>query len=211
MLIFDRAFPGGVPQPAKWGNSITAEIQKASPTRRPPQRYDGGMFSRETWEVLSYAVTVVGLPLAIGVFLYEQRKERDNEDEEVYQLLADNYQDFLKMALANPDLRIFSAESSPSLNEEQRERRLIIFNMLVSLFERAYLLLYEEGMSALKARRWYSWEDYMREWCRRQDFREALPSLLGGEDPDFARYITELMRAEKGKLPAAAATPPRSS
>ena len=77
MLILDRAFPGGVPEPATWGNSITAEIQKASPTRRPPQRYDGGMFSRETWEVLSYAVTVVGLPLAIGVFLYEQRKERD--------------------------------------------------------------------------------------------------------------------------------------
>jgi len=157
------------------------------------------MFSRETWEILSYAVTVVGLPLAIGVFLYEQRKERDNEDEEVYQLLADNYQDFLKMALANPDLRLFSAESFPSLDEEQRERRLIIFNMLVSLFERAYLLLHEEGMPALKARRWYSWEDYMREWCRRPDFREALPSLLRGEDPDFARYITELMKTEKGK------------
>ena len=69
--------------------------------------------SLETWELMSYAVTVVGLPLAILVFLYEQRKERDNEEEEVYQLLADNYQDFHKVALANPDLRLFSAESTP--------------------------------------------------------------------------------------------------
>ena len=30
----------------------------------------------ETWELLSYVVTVVGLPLAIFVFLFEQRKER---------------------------------------------------------------------------------------------------------------------------------------
>jgi hypothetical protein len=31
-------------------------------------------------------VTVIGLPLAIGVFLFEQRKERENEEEELHQL-----------------------------------------------------------------------------------------------------------------------------
>ena len=55
-----------------------------------------------TWELLSYVVTTIGLPLAIVVFIYEQKKERNNEDEEVYQLLSDNYQDFLKMALGHP-------------------------------------------------------------------------------------------------------------
>lgn len=40
----------------------------------------------ETWELMSYVVTVIGLPLAIAVFVYEQRKERDNEEEAVYQL-----------------------------------------------------------------------------------------------------------------------------
>ena len=154
------------------------------------------MSSLETWELLSYVVTVVGLPLAISVFLYEQRKERDNEEEEVYQLLADNYQDFLKVALDNPDLRLFSTEVTPSLNPEQEERQRIIFSMLVSLFERAYLLLHEESMSERQARRWFSWEDYMREWCRRAEFREELPGLLTGEDPDFARYITALMQKE---------------
>src|SRR6187431_2487918 len=124
----------------------------------------------ETWELMSYVVTVIGLPLAICVFLFEQRKERENEEEEVYQLLSDNYQDFLKIALDNPDLRIFSAQQIPDLDNEKRERRLIIFNMLISLFERAYILLYEEKMSTKQRRRWLSWEDYMREWCRREDF-----------------------------------------
>jgi hypothetical protein len=153
--------------------------------------------SLETWELLSYVVTVIGLPLAILVFLYEQWKERDNEEEEVYQLLSDNYQDFLKVALANPDLRLFSAEENPQLSEEQAERKLIIFSMLVSLFERAYLLLYEEKMSSNQFRRWRSWEDYMREWCRRADFRASLPLLLRGEDPDFVGYIQVLVTSEK--------------
>ena len=64
--------------------------------------------------------------------------------------------------------------------------------MLMSLFERAYLLLHEEDMSPRQARRWNSWEDYMVEWCRRPDFRASLPRLLHGEDPSFVRYVERL-------------------
>lgn len=71
--------------------------------------------SIETWELLSYVVTVVCLPLAILVFIYDQRKERDNEEEEVYQLLSDNYRDFLKVALDNADLRLFSVGDARSI------------------------------------------------------------------------------------------------
>jgi hypothetical protein len=145
---------------------------------------------------MSYVVTVIGLPLAIGVFLFQQQKERENEEEEVYQLLSDNYQDFLKVALDNPDLRLFSAEATPSLSDEQKEKQLIIFVMLVSLFERAYLLLYEDVMSPKQARRWHSWEDYMLEWCRRPDFRSSLPTLLHGEDPSFVQYVEQLAASE---------------
>jgi len=155
--------------------------------------------SIETWELLRYVVTAIGLPLAIAVFLYEQKKERDSDEEEVYQLLSDNYQDFLKIALENPDLRLFTAERTQQLTSEQRERMLIIFNILVSLFERAYLLLFEPRMSGLQQRRWSSWEDYMRQWCKREEFREQLPELLEGEDPEFAAYIYSLANAADGE------------
>jgi hypothetical protein len=161
----------------------------------------------ETWEFASYVVTTLGLPAAIAVFLYEQRKERDNEEEEVYQLLSDNYQDFLKVALANPDLRLYSAERTPNLSEEQRERQLIIFNMLISLMERAYLLLYEPAMNPRQMRRWSSWEDYMVEWCRRDDFRVLLPVLLEGEDSGFKTYIEALARREAARRRPAVAQP----
>ena len=151
----------------------------------------------EFWELASYMVTVVGLPVAIGIFLFEQRKERDNEDEEGYQLLSDAYNDFLKVVLANPDLQLRSASHTPNLTAEQQERKLIIFEMLVALFERAYLVAYAPPTAGAPGRRWNSWEDWMREWCRREDFCRHLPALLRGEDPDFSRYIRDIARQER--------------
>jgi hypothetical protein len=155
------------------------------------------MLSRDTWELLSFVVTVFALPLAIFVFIFEQHKERDNEEENVYQLLSDNYQDFLKIALEHSDLKLFSLEKTLSLSGEQHERMLIIFNMLISLFERAYLLLYEKDMSAKQLRRWLSWEDYMLEWLDRADFRELLPILVRGEDPEFVAYMNNLLTRDR--------------
>lgn len=153
--------------------------------------------SSDTWELLSYIVTVFALPVAIFVFIYEQRKERDNEEENVYQLLSDNYQDFLKIALDNADLKLFSNEKTLELTAEQYERMRIIFSMLISLFERAYLLLYEGDMSPKQLRRWLSWEDYMLEWLARADFRELLPELVRGEDPEFVAYMQVLMHRQE--------------
>lgn len=146
----------------------------------------------ETWELLSYVVTVLGLPLAISVFLWEKRKERAVEEEEVYEALSTNYHDFLRLALENPDLRLLSRTRTDDLSEEQNERMHAIFGLLIALFERAYLLLYESGLSGKEARRWQSWHDFMQEWCGREDFREAIPQLLHGEDPEFAAYLEKL-------------------
>jgi hypothetical protein len=156
--------------------------------------------SLELWELASYVVTVLGLPLAIGVYLYEQRKERANEEEEVYTVLSDNYQDFLKVALENSDLKLFSTPKLLDPTDEQRERTTVIFGMLISLFERAYLLLYEPGLTDDKLRRWRSWEDYMREWLGRDAFRAQLPELVKGEDPEFAEYIQKLAADAAARL-----------
>ncbi len=147
----------------------------------------------EGWELASYIVTVVGLPLAILTFVWEQRKERQNEDEEIFQRLSDEYREFLKLVLDNSDLHLLRREvSRVDFTEEQKERRLAIFGILISLFERAYLLVYEEKMDKQTRRMWQSWEDYMREWVRRAEFREALPTLLEGEDDEFQAYMRKL-------------------
>ena len=149
-------------------------------------------------ELLSYVVTVVGLPFAVWVYFAEQRKERENEEEEQYQHLSDAYNDFLKVVLANADLQLRTASALPAPTPEQNERFLVIFDMLMSLFERAYLVAYKDDMSPTEQRRWNSWDDYMREWCRREDFFNALPLLMRGEDPSFQNYLRRVAQEERG-------------
>ncbi len=156
------------------------------------------MFEAAFWEVASYVVTVFGLPLAIVIFFVEQRRERRNEEDEVYQLLSNAYNDFLRVVIDNPDLRLRSQSATPDLSAEQQERMLVVFDMLISLLERAYLTAYGSRMTPAQRRRWNSWEDFMREWVRRDDFYYRLPVLLKGEDPEFASYLQRVAEEERG-------------
>ncbi len=75
----------------------------------------------QIWELLSNMVTVIGLPMAIFIFFHEQRKRRETEEEEIYQLLSDGYTDFLKLVLDNPDLKLQSSHATPE--SERRPAR----------------------------------------------------------------------------------------
>jgi hypothetical protein len=151
-------------------------------------------------ELASYLVTVVGLPFAVWVFVAQQRKERENEEEEAYQRLSDAYNAFLKVVLDNADLQLRNASARADRTFEQRERMLVIFDMLIALFERAYLVAWKPQMTEAEARRWNSWDDFMREWCRREEFHDRLPLLLRGEDEGFQAYIRRVDAEESGSL-----------
>jgi len=150
-------------------------------------------------EALSYLVTIVGLPFAIGVYVYDRRRDRQNDEEEIFLRLSDEYADFMRLVIDNADLHLLSSAAKGELSEEQLVRKHALFAILVSLFERAYVLVYEDDMSRQQARLWQSWADYMHEWCRREDFRAALPALLQGEDPAFVATIGRIAEASAGK------------
>lgn len=144
------------------------------------------------WELASYVVTVIGLPYAIIMFAIDNYKDRQLENEELYQKLAEEYAKFANLLIQNADLQLMTGHVPDStLTPEQNERKQIIFDMLVALFERAYILVYEEKMDKQTKRLWATWEDYILFWCRRDDFKKALPGLLVGEDAGFTKYMKQ--------------------
>jgi hypothetical protein len=165
------------------------------------------MHWKDTFEFTFYMVDTFALPFAIIVYVIERRKERQADEEELYQRLSDEYMSFLKIVLDNSDLQLLHTSGAPrSLTEEQIERRSAIFGILVSIFESAYILVYEPRMPRQTRRLWSSWEDYMREWCRNDDFRAALPELLEGEDPDFRSHINRIAATPQKRRAAPAVT-----
>ncbi|OJW94033.1 hypothetical protein [Thiobacillus sp. 65-1402] len=156
------------------------------------------MSALEWLEAASYIVTIVGLPFAIGVYVYDRRRDQQNDEEEIFLRLSDEYADFMRLVIDNADLHLLSPAAKGELSEEQLVRKHALFAILVSLFERAYVLVYEDDMSRQQARLWQSWEDYMHEWCQREDFRAALPALLQGEDLGFVATIRRIAQTTAG-------------
>lgn len=140
------------------------------------------------FEFLSYVATVIGIPLAIWVFLHEEQKERLSEQEEIYDKLMDHYDDLLVRLFEHPEI---DQHEAPLADPVQRRQQEILYEMLVTLFERAYILLYGESEKAYK-RMWNSWEDYMKFWIAKPNFRAALPTLMLGEDPGFVAYMAKM-------------------
>ena len=55
------------------------------------------MSVRDLLELATFVVTIVALPFAVWVFLAEQRKERENEEEEAYLHLCRTLYDRTKL------------------------------------------------------------------------------------------------------------------
>ncbi|MGI9414591.1 MAG: hypothetical protein ACR2PM_13030 [Hyphomicrobiales bacterium] len=152
----------------------------------------------ELLEALSYGVTILGFPLAIGVLVHQQREQRQNEENALHRMLSEEYDVFVKLTLEHSDLLLMRRGApQPELTPEQQERRHILFSVLTSLFEKAYIIMYSQHMTRDTTRLWLSWEDDMREWCAREDFRSALPELLEGEDDEFSEHIRAIAAEEE--------------
>ena len=52
----------------------------------------------EVLEMLTYLVTILGLPAAIAIFFYEQRKQRQNEENALHDSLSEEYDNFMRLA-----------------------------------------------------------------------------------------------------------------
>jgi hypothetical protein len=158
------------------------------------------MISDETvrfWEFLAYIVTALALPAGLFAFWRELRAERENERREIQQRedyiyveLSRQYSTFLQAILAHPELGLLDETSATqTLTEDQRRNKVVYYEMLIALFEQAYILLFEEAPSDDARRRWASWADYIEWWLQKPDFRAYALTTLEGEDPGFATYL----------------------
>lgn len=146
----------------------------------------------EWMELLSYLATVIGIPLAIMTFIVQEKKERQAEQEEIYDKLMEHYSQIQEKLFEYPEL---DQHNLPISDPEDARRQKILYEMLVSLFERAFILLYGETDPSYK-RMWNSWLDYIEIWSGKPNFREALPTMMRGEDPHFTKFMADMTRID---------------
>lgn len=149
---------------------------------------------KDALEALSYCATIIGIPVAIGVFIYQKRKDRVEHEIDTYLRANDKYVQYLSLCLDHPELGF----SENSLNEPEVARsgfnlkQLNIFSVLVSMLETGFLL-YRYQNSAVRDAQWRGWYKYIEYWASRSDFRDAWEAIGPEFDEDFQAFTNKLI------------------
>lgn len=148
-------------------------------------------------KVLANVATFLGIPIAIIVLIRDRQQARIAAEIETYQTLQSEYTDFLRFCLEHSELALYDYKPQPPkvLDQEQETRRMIAFEMWVSMCESAFFLYHQGHRSRFRRRQWTGWDQYMRDWAERDDFRQCWTQHIGDQfDSEFVSYLDSLVR-----------------
>ncbi|MCA9872611.1 MAG: hypothetical protein KC441_03130 [Anaerolineales bacterium] len=141
-------------------------------------------------DMLANVAAILGIPAAIFLFVNEKQKERREREYGTYDALDDKYIAYLQLCMENPELDLYDLPLAQNveLSPQQKIRQYAMFEILLSIFERAFLM-YRDQSNKTKQRQWSGWDAYIHDYGRRETFRR-LWQLRGTEyDVDFIAYI----------------------
>lgn len=151
---------------------------------------------KDIFELLSYIAVVGGIPLALYNYIRTKKKEQLDRDYGTYNALDEKYIEFQKLCLQYPYLDVFDVQdvNPVKLNEQQKKEELIAFTMLFSIFERAFLMYYDAS-DIIKKKQWSGWNEYIREYCSRDNFKSAWRISRTTFDTDYQNFMERTIQA----------------
>ena len=125
------------------------------------------------FEFATFIVTLLGVPAAIFIYLKEQNLQREENEYGTYDALDDKYIDLQQLCLEYSELDIFDTpyETPRNLSEEQQKQEESILLIRISIFERAFLM-YRRSPSKSKLDQWKGWDEEIKEWLERDNFKK---------------------------------------
>lgn len=159
--------------------------------------------------IFSNVATAITLPVTAAIFLHDTHKDRIAKQHEIDADLVGSYFEINNLFIEHPEL---DKHDCTLEDPQDRRRQYRMYEMIVSLFEKAYLRLSKETDQNL-TNMWASWENYIDDWVDEPNFRDTLPRLLRGENPDFAAFmrakVADKMKMQQAllALPLAAPAP----
>lgn len=124
-------------------------------------------------EMITYVITILGLPFALYIYIDEQKAQRAEREYGTYDALDDKYIELQQLCLQYPKLDIFDSPfvNPNTLTEEDEKQEEAILLIRISIFERAFLMYQREAAQA-KDNQWEGWEVDILEWLERKNFSD---------------------------------------
>jgi hypothetical protein len=159
-------------------------------------------------ELLSLVSIAVTLPIGVAEFYFGRREERRERIEDNYDQLDQRYIEFEQLCLANIALDCADEAMSPppAMSPEDRMKQRLLYNILLSILERAYLRYQLEELDDRRSQ-WAGWDEYATRFLARPSFRELWNKQGGDYDSYFREYMNAKIRKHERELTRTAGTP----
>lgn len=82
----------------------------------------------------------------------------------------------------------FPDERAEPPTDRQLKEEHIVFTVLISILERAYLM-YHDSSTDVKRKQWAGWRDYTAAFCERANFRRVWALSGDAFDAGFVAYV----------------------
>lgn len=142
----------------------------------------------------SFFITAGTFILSVLALRKELNKRRKEREYGTYNSLDDKYIEYLKLCIDHPRLDTYSANhDSSTLNEVEKQQRFAMFNILISICERSFLM-YSDQSSKIKAAQWSGWRDFIVTWSKNSGFKELWRDNSPQYDKGFTKFVnTEVL------------------
>ncbi len=157
------------------------------------------MIFSEVLEIIANLATILGVPIAIIIFLREKRRDREENAIRAFETVDDKYSDFLELCSKYPHLHCYLySDDTIELSEEERIQRINLYEILICVFERGFVF-YNNQPAKIKTIQWKGWNDYTGKWLEKESFKEAWNLVKATYDTDFVKFMDSIQKTiEKG-------------
>jgi hypothetical protein len=144
------------------------------------------------FQIVQYLVFIIGIPITIYKYITSKKREQIDREYGTYDALDREFKDYCKLCLEHPDLDVagYPNANPPNYTPEQQKQELVMFSMLSSLFERAYLM-FKGTASASEKRRWAGWIAYFKDFSTRKNFQSWWKQYGQEYDTEFVDYFQQ--------------------
>ena len=147
---------------------------------------------RDWLSVAYYFAAIVGIPVSIGVYIWEKRKERVTRELEIYLQTCDRYIGYLQQTLEHQELRCgeFIGDEPDLKKSGFTVEQITLYTILIMTLERAYYL-YNKLKLCKKNDFGHTWIKYIEWWTTRPDFQRAWVAINGWYEIEFKAFVEE--------------------
>ncbi len=151
-------------------------------------------------EIATFVFTLFGVPIAIYIYVKEQKLQREEREYGTYDALDDKYIEIQRLCLEYPYLDIFDTplERQKDLTEEEQKQEEAILLIRISIFERAFLM-YRRTSSTKRKAQWEGWETDMKEWLKRKNYKDVWNKNSKYYDKNFVDYLNNYLSGKEVK------------